>query len=194
VYFKFITAIALCSSLYGTTAVSVSPATVFDEASKRYKIDKKILASVAFQESDFEPTVIGVNTKNVKRRGILKDCLDVIEIKYKIKGDRAVIYVGDNESANLVFLVLNRLKMDYDVGIMQINQWNIKKRNLNANRLLSDVRYNIHFGAKILHECQRKYKDDLESMFECYNKGYDSRKYNNSYSNKVLLKYKKLFM
>jgi soluble lytic murein transglycosylase-like protein len=194
VYFKFITAIALCSSLYGTTTVSVSPATVFDEASKRYKIDKKILASVAFQESDFEPTVIGVNTKNVKRRGILKDCLDVIEIKYKIKGDRAVIYVGDNESANLVFLVLNRLKMDYDVGIMQINQWNIKKRNLNANRLLSDVRYNIHFGAKILHECQRKYKDDLESMFECYNKGYDSRKYNNSYSNKVLLKYKKLFM
>ena len=166
--------------------------TVFDKASKKHNVDIRILASIAYQESDFNTKVVGVTLKNKYISTLLKKCLIIIDCKYSFKRGRAIIYPNSNKEAKLLFLSLNRLDLDYDVGLMQINKYNIKKRHLEPIRLLSDVFYNIDAGAKIYGECANYFKD-IEDSFECYNKGYNRRRFNYKYSNAVIGKYRKLF-
>jgi len=169
--------------------------TIFDEASQKYNINKKILASIAMHESKFEPSIVGVNIgSNKKKIQILSDSLKAIGCKHVIYPHRAHIYLKDESNAKMVFFVLNRLKMDYDVGIMQINKYNINSMHLDPVKLLKNVYYNIDIGAKIYSTCRKVYGSDLELVFECYNKGFNKKKYNYNYSSNIIVNYKKLFM
>ena len=173
-------------------SLSLEAGTIFDYASKRHNVNKKILASIAYQESDFNMKVVGVTLKDSYNSKILKRCLSVINCKSSFGAHRATIYPKSNEQAKLLLLSLNRLHLDYDVGLMQINKYNIEKRHLQPIRLLSDVFYNIDIGARIYKECSNRFSN-IEDSFECYNKGYDRRKFNYRYSDAIINKYKKLF-
>jgi len=169
--------------------------TIFDKASQKYNINKKILASIAMHESKFEPSIVGVNIgSNKKKIEILAKYLKAIGCKHSIYRHRAHIYLKDDTNAKIVFFVLNRLKMDYDVGIMQINKYNIDAMHLDPIELINNVYYNIDIGAKVYDTCRNVYGNNLELVFECYNKGFDRKKYNYKYSNNIITNYKKLFM
>ena len=173
-------------------SLSLEAGTIFDYASKRHNVNKRILASIAYQESDFNMKVVGVTLDKKRNSEILKKCLSVIDCKSTFSTHRATIYPKNNEQARLLLLSLDRLHLDYDVGLMQINKYNIKKRHLQPIRLLSDIFYNIDIGAKIYKECANHF-NNIEDSFECYNKGYDRRKFNYRYSDAIINKYRKLF-
>jgi len=170
----------------------VNAQTVFDKASKKYNIDKKILASVSHHESTFYPNVVSINVRSDKKKVIhfLKAC----HYDYKSHKKNITIFLRSKDNKIYFFSVLNILKLNYDVGIMQINSYNIKKKNLNAVKLVDNVSYNIEQGAKILKSCLNHYPNRINFAFECYNKGYNKKRYNNSYYNGVLRSYATLFI
>ena len=170
--------------------------TIFDKAESTYNIDKTILVAFAKQESDFNPLAIGVMIRKKEKVLATEACLDIIGTKYKMSKNKrhVAIYPKNPKEINLIFMMLDKLGLDYDLGVMQINRYNIKKRHLNRFKLIYDAEYNIMMGAKILKECSDRFPSNIQYAFECYNKGTDKRRFNKSYSRQILLKYKKLFM
>lgn len=167
--------------------------TIFDDASIRYGIDKALLVSVAKHESGFEPFVVGIALKNKQQKAFIESCIEVIGCKAKVSSNRAVVYPNSKKEIQLLILALEKTSIDYDVGLMQINQWNIKKRGLIIEELFYNTEYNVEIGAKILSECTLMFPKSLHNSLECYNKGTDSSKFNRSYSSRVLDEYIRLF-
>ena len=60
-------------------------------------------------------------------------------------------------------------KKSYDLGLMQINSYWVRKFNLNPEWLL-DPYYNAKWGAYILSLCQRKFGNSWQAV-ECYHRG-----------------------
>ena len=61
-------------------------------------------------------------------------------------------------------------KHSNDYGIMQINDWHVKRYKYSRKKLISDIKYNMSIGCSILDELTRKH-DLLESVSR-YNCGY----------------------
>lgn len=173
-------------------SVNVWSNTVFDNASKKYGISVKLLASIAYEESDFNMNVVGVTIKKPYILKIFKKCINIIGCKISFNAHRAKVYPMSIAQAKLVFLALNRLHLNYDVGLMQINSYNIKKMKLNELKLLQDIRYNINTGARIYKSCYDRF-ENLSASLECYNMGYNSNLFNDHYYNAVINKYHTLF-
>jgi len=83
---------------------------------------------------------------------------------------------------------LNAVNPKGDKGIMQVSAWNIKKRKLNAQRLLTDLEYSIEQGVRILSEFKYWYKDKELDWWVRYNIGTGKR---GPKLNKIAEKYKK---
>jgi soluble lytic murein transglycosylase-like protein len=58
-----------------------------------------------------------------------------------------------------------------DYGLTQINEYNVKALNLDRERLLTDPRYNLEAGAKILSYFQKRYAHKERLWFARYNCG-----------------------
>mgnify|MGYP001770675430 CR=1 FL=1 len=107
----------------------------FYEASITYNVPQALLIAIAKVESGFRPWVININQngKSVK----------VINPKSLTEALVYVRYLHDNG-------------YNYDVGIGQINVWNIKRLKLQPEQLL-DPCNNIKVSAYILRENINKY-------------------------------------
>ena len=73
--------------------------------------------------------------------------------------ERSVLKRCQGISTNLVLSII-KVESDFkvnaynkrsrDFGLMQINQWHVKKQKLSIYRLITDVDYNIKYGCEIL--------------------------------------------
>lgn len=59
---------------------------------------------------------------------------------------------------------------EFDIGIMQINSWWLKRLKLSPEEIV-EVENNIMLGSWILADCLKRYDNDLEHALSCYNTG-----------------------
>jgi len=165
---------------------------VFGRAGDRYNIDPKVIAAVAYYESGLYPNVVSILTKTKYKKNIVVKFLKRHGYKFKPHKRRVVVYVSKNNYPAQMFNFLNKLRIGYDVGLMQINSFNIKSMKLNPVALLYNVPYNIEVGAKILRSCFDRFSDDTANAFECYNKGYNINNYNYKYYSSIIKVYMRI--
>lgn len=165
---------------------------VFGAAADKYNIDPKVIAAVAYYESRLYPNIVSILTKSRYKKNIVEKYLKKHNYKYKKHKRRVVVYVSKSNYPTKLFNYLNRLKLGYDVGLMQINSFNIKSMKLNPVALLYNVPYNIEIGAKILRKCFDQFSNNIPNAFECYNKGYNTNKYTYKYYTSVIKAYMRI--
>jgi soluble lytic murein transglycosylase-like protein len=148
---------SLITTLKPTYAMDQNLIRCFYEASASYNVPYSLLIAIAKVESGFRPWVININQngKSVK----------VINPKSLTEAMVYVRYLHDNG-------------YNYDVGIGQINVWNIKRLRLQPEQLL-DPCNNIRVSAYILKENINKYGLTWEAIWR-YNgrKDYAYKVYN----------------
>ena len=168
--------------------------TALSRSSNKYDISSTLLLAIILVESNMNKNAIGAMPKFNYQIKMLKKYLNMLGCKYKTRNNEKYwsIYPKCKEEAKKIILVLENFNIGYDLGLTQINVYNIKKRNLNKEKLLEDEIYSIDIGAKILKECIRYNKYNVHDSIECYNKGTNKRKYTYNYSKKVLKKYEQL--
>lgn len=163
-------------------------------SSNKYNISSTLLLAIISIESNINKNAIGAMPKSNHQIKILKKYLNLLGCKYKTRNRTKYwsIYPKNKKEAKKIIHVLEKYNIGYDLGLTQINVYNIKKRKLNKEKLLEDEAYSIDIGAKILKECIEYNKYNVHDSIECYNKGTDKRKYTYNYSKKVLKKYEQL--
>jgi len=187
----FITLLALP---YSTANAKSDLKTALSKSSNKYDISSTLLLAIILVESSMNKNAIGAMPKTNHQIKMLKNYLNMLGCKYRTRNNQKYwsIYPKCKEEAKKIILILENFNIGYDLGLTQINVCNIKKRNLNKDKLLEDETYSIDIGAKILKECIRYNKYNVHDSIECYNKGTDRRKYTYNYSKKVLKKYEQL--
>ncbi len=124
-------------------AINENLAKCFYEASVSYNVPYGLLVAIAKVESGFRPWVININQNGKSAK--------VINPKSYTEALVYVRYLHDNG-------------FNYDVGIGQINVWNIKRLNLQPEQLL-DPCNNIKVSAYILRENINKYGLTWEAIW-----------------------------
>lgn len=190
------TKIALVLSIFLNPLMASEKA--FESVANEYKISKTLLEAIASVESGMNQYAIGAMPKSKRKKELLKRLLDDIGekgCKYSSGSSLNMSIQPKNINEALeVHSLLELLDIDYDLGMTQINSWNIDRRNLSVTRLLQDVEYNVRVGAIILKECIAYNKSNIHASIECYNKGTSKKRYNKSYSNKIIQKYRELML
>ena len=108
-------------------------------ASAEYGVSYETLYAIAKVESSLNPLAVNVSGRSY--------------------------YPGSREEA----LSLIKGKKNYDIGLMQINSYWVRKFSLNPVWLL-DPFYNARWGAYILRYCQSKFGNTWRAV-ECYHRG-----------------------
>jgi len=177
--------------IYFSLEASNIDISLFKEASSKYNIEKNLLLAIVINESNCNKNAIGAMPTTKKQKKQLHKYLKIIECQYSTSKNENLFSIHPKTlaKAQKVLLVLSYFKIGYDVGLTQINIWNIKKRNLNQDKLLYSEQYAINIGAKILSECIKYNNGDTHDSIECYNKGTNKKRYNRSYSKKILATY-----
>jgi len=146
---------------------------IYKEKAKLYKIDYKTLRAIAEVESDNIPYVINVNKKEKKYEG-------------------SHVFKTVKEADEYMDKVLEKNKLNYDIGICQINSWWLKRLKLKNEDLLNPTK-NIEISARILKHNLYICNNNLECALSVYNTGKKDSKVGNLYAKKVLKARKRIF-
>ena len=131
-------------------------------ASISYNIDKRILYTIAKNESGFNPFVIAFVDSNSNYK------FDGITTKVSKYKDKYFIRLyGDRKSLENASRILKSKNKRFDAGIMQISSANFTYDEI--DRIFS-LSYNIKKGTDILKACA-DLKRNLKNTIECYNRG-----------------------
>lgn len=122
-------------------------------ASSLYGVSYELLYSIAKVESSLHPYAVNIKGKSYY------------------------------PSTKKIALRLIKGKENYDIGLMQINSFWIKKYDLKPEWLL-DPFYNARWGAYILRLCQQKFGNTWRAV-ECYHKGERKAEHYGEYSAKI---------
>lgn len=90
---------------------------------------------------------------------------------------------SQNEAKKLV-AQLAKDKMNYSVGVAQVNQVNFSNYGLNINNMF-ELCTNLNVGSRILKSCYERYKN-WEKAYSCYYAGNDQTGFHHGYVNNVL--------
>ncbi len=167
--------------------------TIWEKVGKVYRIEPRLLYSIAKVESDLDRYVVALshakmtpeqldklNTFLVKNGIESRQYSKVISIKSKNK----------NEASHVVYFLYTNRYPRFDMGIMQINS--IHKPLLDKAKIsfydLFDPKVNIQVGAYILATCFERHKNSKDAI-NAYNGKIDD----NPYSAKVFKEFKKLY-
>lgn len=130
-YLKWLLCLLITFSLFLPEAYAKTPEELLDhfqEESKRFDVPMLVLMAIARAESKFNPWALNIAGKS---------------------------YHPKSKEEALAILKKNRRK-SYDVGIMQVNSWWLKKFNL-PDSLAIEPEINIMIGAYILnHEINKR--------------------------------------
>ncbi len=130
-YFKWLICLLIAFSLCLSQARASTPEKLlshFQEEAKRFDVPLLVLMAIAKTESKFNPWALNIAGKS---------------------------YQPKTKEEALAILKKNR-KKSYDVGIMQVNSWWLKKFNL-PDSLAIEPSINIMMGAYILnHEISKR--------------------------------------
>lgn len=175
-------------------ALDMNTRIALQNAERKYGINENLLTAMSKVESNHNQYAIGTMPKGEEQLKALLGYLQNMNIDHKSNDKKNVsIFPKDSTEAKLVFLFIDKLEINYDLGLLQINRYNVTKRRLDTFELLENIDYNIAVGATILIECATYNGRDALSSLECYNKGTDRSKYNNSYAYKIIKEYYKLY-
>jgi len=170
-----------------TTKVNINS---FKKIGTYYNITPSILYILAKIESGLNQYAIGTMPTRKQRPALIAN-LKYRHLNYRVLSKYHIsIYPKTKYQVKVALYIINALKINFDAGLMQINRYNIKHMHLHLYRLFFDKSYNIFTGAYILNKCIDKFSPNVPNIFECYNIGYNVRKFNYAYSNFFILKYK----
>ena len=167
----------------------------FDIASKETEVEKKLLKALAKTETNFSKYSIGIIAKN-------PDALNIFfknnQIKFKQRTTHFSLFINDKDTAIDVyhkfkyFIHHNPTAIKtYDLGLMQINEANMKEEN--EKMFYLDTKLNAIYAGFILQDCFNYFNKNVKFAIECYNKGTNSKKFGNfEYFQKVRANYLQL--
>ena len=140
---------------------------IFIEKGQKYNVNYKTLYAICKIESNHNENVVNVNKS-------------IFNIQ---KGPH---YFNSAFKANLYMdYVLDPLRLNYDIGICQINKQHLKRLNLDNEELL-DKELNIDIAAKIYKYNLEKCNNQTTCALSMYNTGYKNSTAGKKYAQKVL--------
>jgi hypothetical protein len=167
--------------------------TIWEKVGKVYKIEPRLLYSIAKVESDLDRYVVAFSYTKMTPEQVnkLSEFLSLNHIESRQYSQVISIKSKNKHEASRVvyFLYTNRYPR-FDMGIMQINS--IHKPLLDKAKIsfydLFDPKVNIQVGAYILATCFERHKSTKDAI-NAYNGKIDD----NPYSAKVFKEFKKLY-
>jgi len=166
------------------------------------KISPFILYAIAKTETNIHKYAIGIKSyysksiSNIFRKYGLQVNLDenhhFLDVLPKNKYQAILAYK--------ILKKLNKYIITYDLGLMQINKYNLKHKN--ELSYLLNYKKNIKLASHILYKCFLHFRNSYKGyikIIECYNKGFNNEKFNDVYFNRfyhnyirIIRKYKKI--
>lgn len=188
---KFLMLSVLMISCYATADLE----NFFDIASKETEVEKKLLKALAKTETNFSKYSIGIIAK---KPDALYDFFKSNQIKFVQRTTHFSLSINDKDTAINVyhkfkyFLQNNPSAIKtYDLGLMQINEANMK--DANEKLFYLDTKLNAIYAGFILQDCFNHFNKNVKFAIECYNKGTNSRNFGNfEYFQKVRANYLQL--
>ena len=170
-----------------------------EQRSSEFGIDPKIVKTIINIESNNKPFALGIVSNNAQ------------SIVSALSGNKNIV-ISNNPNSKFVSLVPNNEQaakelfdmilmykdewgiISIDYGLMQINHDTIVSYELEPKEIYLNPYYNIALGIDILKSCYNLFPKDQFNTIECYNKGVDKKKLNNSndYYNKFINEYKRI--
>lgn len=150
-----------------------------EKVSLRTGVNPVVMLGIAKIESDFKPFAFSGKVRSKYRfkvKSILKTC--GVDASYSKKGNYAyfsIDFKNSKKAEKCLPKVLNYFKT-FDVGLFQINKWNIE-RYVKGKTLLEktlktfDIGINFLLAKYVITNCYEKYGGKLSKALECYNKG-----------------------
>lgn len=169
-----------------SNALATNLSEVIADIAKQSGVDRKIYYSIIKIESDWESNIVAFNASKEFYNELkpLKKIIGDISLKF-IRPNRIVI-IADRESIISIAQVLYARKINFDLGLAQINSVNFKENEIPK---MFEPKYNLIKANNVLAQCAEYYRISPKSTIECYNKGF--RKHRNyAYFQKFLKAYK----
>lgn len=170
-----------------------------EQRSSEFGIDPKIVKTIINIESNNKPFALGIVSNNAQSIvSALSDNKNIVISNNQ--NSKFVSLVPNNEqAAKELFDMILMYKDEWgivsiDYGLMQINHATIVSYELEPKEIYLNPYYNIALGIDILKSCYNLFPKDQFNTIECYNKGVDKKKLNNSndYYNKFITEYKRI--
>lgn len=188
---KFLMISVLIISCYATADLE----SLFDFASKETEVEKKLLKALAKTESNYRKYSIGIIAKNPDA---LYNFFKSNQVDFVQKATHFSLSINDRDTALNVyhkfkyFLQNNPSAIKtYDLGLMQINEANMKEEN--EKMFYLDTKLNTIYAGFILQDCFNHFNKNVKFAIECYNKGTNSKNFGNfEYFQKVRANYLQL--
>lgn len=137
----------------------------------KYNIDPKIIYTLIFIESGFNPNAIGVVTSYEKAQKLKALSAENIVVKigttYHSKISLVSIYPKDFQTASFIANQLEIFGFTFDAGLMQVNTVNF---SLEESMRIMEPQKNIEKGTKHLALCFKQFSS-MRYVIECYNRG-----------------------
>ena len=158
---------------------------IIADIAKQSGVDKKVYYSIVKIESDWENNLIAFNS-NKKFYNELKPLKKIIgDMSLKFLRPNRIIIIADRESIISIAQGLYKRKINFDLGIAQINSVNFAYDEIPA---MFNPKYNLIKANNVLAQCAERYRISPKSTIECYNKGFRNHK-GYAYFNKFLKAY-----
>ena len=169
-----------------------------EERATNLGIDPKIVKTIINIESKNNPFAIGIVSNDPKAIvEALRDNENIL-VGYKTNSKFVSIIPKNENIANDLYDVLQKNKDDWgivsiDYGLMQVNHETILAYELEPKDIYLNSYYNIALGIDVLKSCYNLFPKNQFNTIECYNKGVDKRKLDNSndYYNKFIEEFKR---
>lgn len=171
----------IISSTFGGAPINQ----IIADISKQSSVDKKVYYSIIKIESDWENNIIAFNA-NKKFYNELKPLKKIIgDMTLKFLKPNRIVIIADRESMVSIAQSLYKRKVNFDLGLAQINSVNFTYDEIPT---MFNPKYNLIKANNILAQCAERYRISPKSTIECYNKGFRNHK-GYSYFNKFIKAY-----
>lgn len=167
--------------------------TIWEKVGRVYKIEPRLLYSIAKVESDLDRYVVALSHTKMTPEQMSRLSAFLAQNRIESKQYSQVLSIkskNKNEASRVVYFLYTNRYPRFDMGIMQINS--IHKPLLDKAKIsfydLFDPKINIQVGAYILATCFEKHKNNKDAI-NAYNGKIDD----NPYSAKVFKEFQKLY-
>lgn len=169
----------------------------YQQRARDLGIEPKIVKTIIQIESGNKQYAIGLKSDNPS---VVLNALgsENVEISNKSNSKFISLIPKDEKSAERVFDLIEKNINEWEIsmvdyGLMQINRDTILSYELNPKDIYLNPHYNVAVGIDVLKSCYNLFPKSQFNTIECYNKGVDKRKLDNSndYYNKFIEEFKR---
>ena len=163
----------LISLLFASCFAKQPISEIIADISKQSSVDKRVYYSIIKIESDWENNIVAFNAskKFYNELKPLKKIIGDMTLKF-LKPNRIVI-IADRESMVSIAQSLYKRKVNFDLGLAQINSVNFTYDEIPT---MFEPKYNLIKANNVLAQCAERYRISPKSTIECYNKGFRNHK------------------